>query len=297
NRVNRFGLERLGDKPLIETPDFIKKLRSYVNIGKILLNRAMRICRSLNPNKWRISAGFLTTLAVCTLVLLAAYLVKNGSLGEIRSSGRSSSAKKVVTSTWGSSRTDYSTSQTTYQSWETGNSPNSLGEHLRPSWLDLSIIFKPGDILYDVITRAVAYKYAPPGPPKMQGEMSIFNQKMLSTWNQLKEQIRLADEFARNHLATAALKTRVGTLGDSSATTTVSNSDTADGTVDGSVEGAPDGSVEGTPDESVEGTPGNQQGNDSSPTSTTPSQGTGSSSNPGESPSANTTDQNGSATP
>ena len=286
DEVNRIGLERLSDKPLSSARAFLRKVRSSANLGDMLLNVARGIGRVFNPGKWHVSASFFSTLAICTLIFTVAYLVKNGSLGGNRKSWKSYSAKRAVKAPRGSSpRTAYSTSQTSYQSWETGSSPKSLGKRLRLSWLDLRMVFKPGDIIYEGITRSVTYKNAPPGPPGMPGEMSSFNQKMQDYWSQLKEQIRSADAFLRNQQATAGPKTAAGTTDDSSATTTDSNPDTPDGTVDGT----PDGSVDGTPD--------NQQGNNPSPTSATPSQGTGSSNNTGESSSTNSIDQNGSATP
>ena len=173
------------------------------------------------------------------------------------------------------------------------------------------MIFKPVDILYEGIARTVIYSNAPSGPPGMPGVMSRFDQKMQLYWMQLKEQIRLADEFVRNHQIVAGLKIRMGTTSGSPATTTGFNTGIAGEIVDGIVEGVDeivdgvdeivdgivDGITDGTAEGTAEGTPGNQQGNDSSPTSTTPSQDTGSSNNPGEAPSTNTTDQNESATP
>ena len=142
------------------------------------------------------------------------------------------------------------------------------------------MVFKPGDILYEGFTRTVTYNNALPGPPGMF--RASFNQKMQAYWNQLKEQILLADELLRNQQTNSDPKTEGGATDDPSATTTDSNPDT------------PDGTVEGTPD----ATPGKQQGNKTSPTPATPSQGAGpSSSNTGKSSSTNSSDQNGSATP
>jgi hypothetical protein len=174
--VNRIGLERLSDKPLSSTRVFMRKVRNSANFVNMLLNAVRGIGRVFNPEKWQATASFITTLAICFLVIMSAYLVKNGVLGGNRYSWRSSSANRAVGAPQGSSpRSVFSKSQTPYQSWETGSSPNSLGKRLRISWLDLRMVFKPEDIVYEGLTRAVIYNDAPPAPPGMPGEMSSFD--------------------------------------------------------------------------------------------------------------------------
>jgi hypothetical protein len=280
--VNRIGLERLSDKPLGSARAFMRKVHNSPNLGKLLLNSVRGIGRVFNPEQWQGSASFFATLAICFLVLMSAYLVKNGVLGGNRNSWKNSSAMRAVNAPRNSSRTSFSTSPTTYEPWETGRSPNSLGKRLRISWLDLRMIFKPGDILYEGITRTVIYNDAPPKPSGGPGVMSSFDQKLQASWNQLKEQIRSADKFLRIQQADNGPKTEAGTTGDPSATTTGSNPN------------SPDGTVDGTPGGSVQGTSSGRQRNNRSPTLTTPSKGTGPSGNSGTSTS---TSRNGSATP
>ena len=278
NDVNIIGLERLSDKPLSSTRALMRKVRSSANIRNMLLNFVRGMSRVFHSDKWQLSASFFTTLAICFLILMTAYFVKNGALGGRRGSWRSFSATQAVKAPRGSSsRNVFSTSPMAYQSWETGRSPNSLGKRLGISWLDLRMVFKPSDILYESITRTVTYNNAPPRPPGMPGEISRFDQKMQDFWNRLKKQIRVADELLRNQQAIAGAQTQAGTIDDPSAATTDSNPDTSNGTADG--------------------TPGNPQGNNSSPTPATPSKSTNPSRNTGESSTTNSTTQNGSATP